>query len=132
DTVKFSDYLTEMVSLFKKAGIRVSIFVDPDVKMVEAAAKTGTDRVELYTEQYAVDFKTNPEKALQPYLDAAIMAEKVGLGVNAGHDLDLENLSYFAKNIPNLREVSIGHALISDAIYIGMEETIKRYLKALY
>jgi len=131
DTVKHADYLTEMVSLFKKAGIRVSIFVDPDVKMVEAAAKTGTDRVELYTEQYAVDFKINPEKALQPYLDAAIMAEKVGLGVNAGHDLDLENLSYFAKNIPNLLEVSIGHALISDAIYIGMEETIKRYLEAL-
>src|SRR5690606_10022857 len=131
DTIKHSDYLTEMVSLFKSSGIRVSIFVDPDVKMVEAAAKTGTDRVELYTEQYAVDFKADREKALQPYLDAALMAEKVGLGVNAGHDLDLENLSYFAKNIPNLLEVSIGHALIADALYLGMEETIKRYLEAL-
>ena len=132
DTIKYSAYLTEMVSLFKNAGIRVSIFVDPDVKMVEAAAKTGTDRIELYTEQYAVDFKTkDPATALKPYLDAAVVAEKVGLGVNAGHDLDLNNLSYFAKNIPNLLEVSIGHALISDALYIGLEETIKRYLKAL-
>lgn len=131
DTVKNADFLTEMVSRFQQAGIRVSIFVDPDVKMVEAAAKTGTDRVELYTEQYAVDYLIDPTKALKPYLEAAIVAEKVGLGINAGHDLDLENLAYFAKNIPNLLEVSIGHALISDALYLGLEETIKRYLKAL-
>lgn len=131
DTIKYADYLREMVTLFKQAGIRVSIFVDPDVRMVEAAAKTGTDRIELYTENYAVEFKKDREKALKPYLDAAIMAGNVGLGINAGHDLDLVNLSYFAKNIPNLLEVSIGHALISDAIYLGLEETIKRYLKAL-
>lgn len=131
DTIKNEDYLTEMVSLFQQAGIRVSIFVDPDVSMVEAAAKTGTDRIELYTEQYAVDYLVDPSKALKPYLEAAIAAEKVGLGINAGHDLDLDNLAYFAKNIPNLLEVSIGHALISDALYLGLEETIKRYLEAL-
>jgi len=131
DTIKNESYLTEMVSVFKKAGIRVSIFIDPDVRMVEAAAKTGTDRVELYTENYAVEFKRDPEKALKPYFDTAVAAGKVGLGINAGHDLDLNNLSYFAKNIPNLLEVSIGHALISDAIYLGLEETIKQYLKAL-
>jgi len=131
DTIKYKSYLTEMVALFKEFGIRVSIFVDPDVRMVEAAAKTGTDRVELYTENYAIEFRKNPERALKPYLDAALMAGEVGLGINAGHDLDLNNLSYFAKNIPNLLEVSIGHALISDAIYLGLEETVKQYLSAL-
>lgn len=131
DTVKNVDYLKEMVAVFQQAGIRVSIFVDPDVKMVEAAAKTGTDRVELYTENYAVEFKKDKEKAIKPYVEAATMAGNVGLGINAGHDLDLINLSYFAQNIPNLLEVSIGHALISDAIYLGLEETIKQYLKAL-
>jgi len=131
DTIKYKSYLTSMVALFKEFGIRVSIFVDPDVRMVEAAAETGTDRVELYTENYAIEFRKNPEKALKPYLDAALMAGEVGLGINAGHDLDLNNLSYFAKNIPNLLEVSIGHALISDAIYLGLEETVKQYLNAL-
>lgn len=132
DTIKNVDYLRDMVSMFKEAGIRVSIFVDPDAKMVEAAKETGTDRIELYTESYAVDYKKgNTEKALQPYLEAALVAKDCGLGLNAGHDLDLDNLSYFAKNIPGLLEVSIGHALISDAIYLGLEETIKRYRNAL-
>lgn len=132
DTIKNADYLRDMVSLFKGAGIRVSIFVDPNNKMIEGAKETGTDRVELYTEAYAVDYKKgNKKEALQPYLDAAIVARDCGLELNAGHDLDLENLSYFAKNIPGLLEVSIGHALISDALYLGLEETIKRYRQAL-
>lgn len=132
DTIKNADYLRDMVSMFKEAGIRVSIFVDPDAKMVEGAKKTGTDRVELYTEGYAIDYKKDgPEIALRPYLKAALVARDCGLGLNAGHDLDLDNLAYFAKNIPGLLEVSIGHALISDALYLGLEETITRYLNAL-
>lgn len=132
DIIKNVDYLRDMVSLFKEAGIRVSIFVDPDIRMIEAATETGTDRIELYTEGYAVDYKKgNPELALKPYLEAALVAKECGLGLNAGHDLNLDNLAYFAQNIPNLLEVSIGHALISDALYLGLEETIKRYRKAL-
>ncbi|OYD45776.1 pyridoxine 5'-phosphate synthase [Sphingobacterium cellulitidis] len=131
DTIKHREYLSEMVSLFQSEGIRVSIFVDPDEKMVEAAAETGTDRVELYTEAYATDFHSNREKAIEPYVKAAMAAQKVGLGLNAGHDLDLHNLQYFKQNIPGLLEVSIGHALIADALYLGLEETIKRYLACL-
>lgn len=131
DTIKNQSYLKEMVTLFQGAGIRVSIFVDPDIKMVEAAASTGTDRIELYTEDYATNFKTDPKSALKPYLEAAHVAQEVGLGINAGHDLDLNNLPYFAQSIPNLLEVSIGHALIADALYMGLESTIKQYLKAL-
>jgi len=131
DTIKHQDYLKEMVAIFQKAGIRVSIFVDPDIKMVEAATSTGTDRIELYTEDYATNFKKDPEIALKPYLEAAIVANEAGLGINAGHDLDLNNLPYFAQHIPNLLEVSIGHALIADALYMGLENTIKQYLKAL-
>lgn len=131
DTIKNQVFLKEMVTLFQNAGIRVSIFVDPDIKMVEAAAETGTDRIELYTEEYAVNFRQNPANALKPYLEAAQTAQKVGLGLNAGHDLDLNNLAYFAQNIPGLLEVSIGHALIADALYMGLEDTIKQYLKAL-
>ncbi|OYD41631.1 pyridoxine 5'-phosphate synthase [Sphingobacterium cellulitidis] len=131
DTIKHREYLSEMVSLFQSEGIRVSIFVDPDEKMVEAAAETGTDRVELYTEAYATDFHSNREKAIEPYVKAALAAQKVGLGLNAGHDLDLHNLQYFKQNIPGLLEVSIGHALIADALYLGLEETIKRYLACL-
>lgn len=131
DTIKNREYLSEMVSLFQSEGIRVSIFVDPDEKMVEAAAETGTDRVELYTEAYATDFHSNREKAIEPYVKAALAAQKVGLGLNAGHDLDLHNLQYFKQNIPGLLEVSIGHALIADALYLGLEETIKRYLACL-
>ncbi len=131
DTIKHQDYLKEMVSVFKNAGIRVSIFVDPVVEMIEAAVSTGTDRIELYTEAYAQHYHSDREKAIAPYLAAAIKANELGLGINAGHDLDLYNLQYFAQTIPNLLEVSIGHALVSDALYLGLEETIKRYLAQL-
>ncbi|NGM72430.1 pyridoxine 5'-phosphate synthase [Sphingobacterium sp. SGL-16] len=131
DTIKNKVYLQEMVKVFKDAGIRVSIFVDPIEEMIEAAAETGTDRVELYTEAYAAEFGFDKEKAIEPYFKAALKAREVGLGLNAGHDLDLNNLAYFNQHIPGLLEVSIGHALISDALYLGLEETIKRYLAAL-
>jgi len=131
DTIKHQAYLKDMVSLFKNEGIRVSIFVDADVEMVEAAADTGTDRIELYTEEYAAQYGFNKEKAIEPYFKAAIKAKEIGLGLNAGHDLDLNNLAYFNQHIPNLLEVSIGHALIADALYLGLEETVKRYLTAL-
>lgn len=127
DTIAHQSYLQEMAALFKEAGIRVSIFVDPDPKMVEAAAKTGTDRIELYTEAYATGFHKNRELAIKPYREAALIAQELGLGLNAGHDLDLHNLHYFYQQTPGLLEVSIGHALISDALYFGLEETIKRY-----
>lgn len=131
DTINNRDYLSQMVKLFKNHGIRVSIFVDPVEDMVEAAAETGTDRIELYTEAYATDFPKNKEQAIEPYVKAAVKAQEVGLGLNAGHDLDLNNLQYFKQNIPGLLEVSIGHALIADALYLGLEETIKRYLACL-
>ena len=131
DTIKNKTYLQEMVKVFKDEGIRVSIFVDPVEDMVEAAAETGTDRIELYTEGYAAEFGFDKEKAIEPYFKAALKAREVGLGLNAGHDLDLNNLAYFNQHIPELMEVSIGHALISDALYLGLEETIKRYLAAL-
>jgi len=131
DTIVHRDYLAEMVKRFKDSGIRVSIFVDPDTDMVEAAAETGTDRIELYTEAYAANFGTDRAKAIEPYRRAAEKALEVGLGLNAGHDLDLNNLQYFSQNIPGLLEVSIGHALIADALYLGLEETIGRYLEAL-
>lgn len=131
DTIKHQNYLKDMVSLFKNEGIRVSIFVDPIEDMVEAAASTGTDRIELYTEAYAAEYGFNKEKAIAPYFKAAIKAREVGLGLNAGHDLDLHNLKYFNEHIPGLLEVSIGHALIADALFLGLEETIKRYLAAL-
>ena len=131
DTLKNRDYLKDMVKLFKDKGIRVSIFVDPDVDMVEAAAETGTDRIELYTEAYADGFGFDSAAAIAPYFQAAKKAQEVGLGLNAGHDLDLNNLKYFNEHIPGLLEVSIGHALISDALYLGLEETIKRYLASL-
>lgn len=131
NTIKHKDYLIEMVKRFQGEGIRVSIFVDPVEDLVEAAAETGTDRVELYTEAYATAFGFNKEEAIAPYLKAAQKAREVGLELNAGHDLDLNNLPYFNQRIPGLMEVSIGHALISDALYLGMEETIQRYLTAL-
>ncbi|WP_270088682.1 pyridoxine 5'-phosphate synthase [Sphingobacterium sp. SYP-B4668] len=131
DTIKHREYLTDICKMFKDQGIRVSIFVDPDVEMVEAAAATGTDRIELYTEAYANAFLDEREIAIHPYFKAAQKANEVGLGINAGHDLDLNNLTYFNQHIPGLLEVSIGHALISDALYLGLEETIKRYLNAL-
>lgn len=131
NTVKEKDYLKEMVAVFKTAGIRVSIFVDPVVAMVQGALETGTDRIELYTEAYAQQFYNNREKAIIPYIAAAREADKLGLGINAGHDLDLHNLKYFAANIPGLLEVSIGHALIADALYLGLENTIQMYLRQL-
>jgi pyridoxine 5-phosphate synthase len=131
DTIAHQQYLTEMIGVFKAAGIRVSIFVDPIIEMVEAAATTGTDRIELYTEAYAHQYHEGKEAAIAPYIVAAQVAQKVGLGINAGHDLDLKNLKYFAENIPGLDEVSIGHALISDALYYGLENTIQMYLRQL-
>jgi pyridoxine 5-phosphate synthase len=131
DTIANQSYLQEMVSLFKEAGIRVSIFVDPVIEMVDAAATTGTDRIELYTEAYAHNYYDNKEKAVLPYVAAAKHANALGLGLNAGHDLDLHNLKYFADSIPGLQEVSIGHALISHALYFGLENTIQMYLRQL-
>jgi pyridoxine 5-phosphate synthase len=131
DTVKFQDYLKEIITEFKENGIRTSIFIDPKVEMIEAAKFCGTDRVELYTEEYAIKYIENKEEAIAPYLVAAKKAIELGIGINAGHDLSLENLEYFAEHIPNLDEVSIGHALISDAIYLGLENTIQMYKRLL-
>lgn len=132
DTIRNKDYLINMISVFKKAGIRVSIFVDPDIKMVEGAAETGTDRIELYTESYAVQYaRGNKQLAIEPYLSAAKRAKELGMGINAGHDLDLNNLKFLKQNIPWLDEVSIGHALICDAIYLGFENTIQLYKRQL-
>lgn len=131
DTITNKDYLTDIITLFKNAGIRTSIFVDPDLKMIEGAKHTGTDRIELYTEEYARLYSTKREEVIKPFTAASQLANKLGLGVNAGHDLSLENLAYFKNNIENLLEVSIGHALISDSIYFGLENTIQLYLKQL-
>ncbi len=131
DTIKNQDFLTKTIDRFKSAGIRTSIFIETDLKMIEYAAKTGTDRIELYTEQYAIDYPKNPEKAIKDFAESAQAAFDLGLGINAGHDLDLQNLAYFAKNIPGLLEVSIGHALISDALYYGLENSIQMYLAKL-
>ena len=132
DTVKEQSYLKEIIGVFKKAGIRVSIFVDPNEKMVEAAASTGTDRIELYTEMYAKQFASgNKEKAIEPYMSASSLAKKLELGINAGHDLDRFNLPYLIQSIPSIDEVSIGHALISDALYLGLENTMQLYKRAL-
>jgi pyridoxine 5-phosphate synthase len=131
DTIKFKSKLKEIVNIYKSEDIRVSIFVDANTEMVEAAAETGTDRIELYTESYAADYPENPEKAIEAFIEAAEIAQKVGLGLNAGHDLSLENLKYFYQNIPGLLEVSIGHALICDSLYYGLENTIQLYLRQL-
>ncbi len=131
DTIEKADYLREMIAVFKSAGIRVSIFVDPVDELVAAAADTGTDRIELYTEAYAKEFPHNPARAIAAYIKAASVAATRGLGVNAGHDLDLQNLGFFSQSIPNLLEVSIGHALISDALYYGLENVIQMYRRKL-
>ena len=132
DTITEQAYLKQIIGVFKKAGIRVSIFVDPIEKMIEAAAITGTDRIELYTEMYAKQFAAgNKEIAIEPYISAAALAKKLGLGINAGHDLDRNNLSYLIQSIPSIDEVSIGHALMSDALYLGLENTIQLYKRAL-
>lgn len=131
NTIKYKDFLKDVIRDFKECGIRVSLFVDPVEQMVEGAAEAGADRVELYTEPYAKDFSTNKVKAISEYIVAAQKAASLGLGLNAGHDLDLKNLKYLKDNIPNLDEVSIGHALICDALYFGLENTIQMYLKEL-
>ena len=131
DTIKFQDYLKEIISEFKEHGIRTSIFVDPKLEMIEGAKLCSTDRIELYTEDYATNYTKDKEKAIAPYIQCAKNANELGIGINAGHDLTLENLQYFAKHIPNLAEVSIGHALISDAIYLGLENTIQMYKRLL-
>jgi pyridoxine 5-phosphate synthase len=132
DTLKNKDYLKDIITVFKNAGIRVSIFVDPVPAMVEGAAATGTDRIELYTEGYASGFTAgNKEKAIAPYIAAAQKANELGMGINAGHDLDLHNLNYFWQHIPGLLEVSIGHALICDAVYLGLENTVQLYKRQL-
>ncbi|MBR3529700.1 MAG: pyridoxine 5'-phosphate synthase [Bacteroidales bacterium] len=131
DTVKNQEYLSDVVKEFKACSIRVSIFIDANPRMIEMAAKTGTDRVELYTESYAREYPLDREAAIKPFVEAAKVARDCGLGLNAGHDLSLENLAYFRQQIPWVDEVSIGHALISDALYLGIEETIHRYLDCL-
>ena len=131
DTVKNQQYLCDVVKEFKACGIRVSIFMDANSQMIERAARTGTDRVELYTESYASQYAAGREAAIAPFVEAAKVARDCGLGLNAGHDLSLENLAYFHQQIPWVDEVSIGHALISDALYLGIEETIHRYRRCL-
>lgn len=131
DTRKHLGFLTEIITEFKNAGIRTSVFLDPEPELVEYAAKSGADRIELYTEAYAKNYTVNKESAIKPYYDTAVAAAEFGLGLNAGHDLSLDNLKYFADHIPNLLEVSIGHALISEALYMGLENTIQAYLKRL-
>lgn len=132
NTIEHSNYLKEIIAVFKQNGIRVSVFVDPEEAMVEAAKATGTDRVELYTESYASGYAAGKkEESIAPFVRAALMANQTGIGLNAGHDLDLKNLSYFAKNIPGLLEVSIGHALVCDALYFGFENTIQLYKRQL-
>ena len=131
DTIMHQGYLKETIALFREKGIRVSIFVDPVEKMVEAAAETGTDRIELYTESYAKLFDEDPEQAIEPYIRASIKAQSMGLGINAGHDLDLHNLAFLHSRIPWLNEVSIGHALICDALYLGLENAIQLYKRQL-
>jgi pyridoxine 5-phosphate synthase len=131
DTIKNESFLKEVIAEFKKNNIRTSIFIDANPEMILQAAKTGTDRVELYTESYAKNYPVGREEAILPFVVAAKAANEAGLGLNAGHDLDLNNLKYFAQNIPGLLEVSIGHALISDALYLGLENTIQLYLRQL-
>ena len=132
DTVKHKDFLVDIIKTFKSEGIRTSIFVDPDTEMVRGAADIGTDRIELYTESYAQKFTLeSSEKAVKPFRESAIMANKLGLGVNAGHDLNLDNIGFFKENVPNLLEVSIGHALICESIYLGLENVINMYLHRL-
>lgn len=131
DTEKHAEFLRDVVGRLKEAGVRTSLFIEADQTMIVKAAQTGTDRIELYTGPYAENFHADPEKAVAPFAHAAKVADHVGLGVNAGHDLDLHNLKWFAESVPYLLEVSIGHALICDALYMGLEGTIARYLKCL-
>lgn len=131
DTLTYRDYLKNVISTFREAGIRTSIFVDPDLEMIEGAAETGTDRIELYTEKYASDFAAGNKRGIEPFVKAASRANELGLGINAGHDLNLDNVRYFKENIPGLLEVSIGHALICEAIYLGLENVVNMYIHRL-
>ena len=131
DTIANASFLKEVIAAFKAEGIRTSIFVDPDLKMIEGAIATGADRIELYTEAYALLYPKDKEQAIAPYREASILANNIGLGINAGHDLSLENISFFAREIPGLLEVSIGHALMSESLYLGFETVVQRYLSYL-
>ena len=131
DTITHKGFLTEIISECKKQDIRTSIFIDPNLAMIEGAAETGADRIELYTEEFALQYGLGNEKAIEPYTQCAILANELGLGINAGHDLSLENIRFFKENIPNLLEVSIGHALICESIYLGMDNVIRDYLQKL-
>lgn len=131
DTIKHKDFLKEVIHTFKSNGIRTSIFVDPDLKMVEGAALTGTDRIELYTESYAVAYENGNKTGVLPFAEAANIGHQLGLGINAGHDLSLDNIQYFKESVPHLLEVSIGHALISESLYLGLENVVNMYLNKL-
>ena len=131
DTIKNQSHLQEVISEFKNNGIRTSIFIDTDLKLIEAAAKTGTDRIELYTEHFASEYEKGNKEAVKPYTEAAILGYELGIGINAGHDLSLENIQFFKQNIPNLAEVSIGHALIAESLYLGLENVVNMYLHKL-
>lgn len=131
DTLRHRDFLREVIGEFKRNNIRTSIFVDPDPEMVKGAVETGTDRVELYTEEYAVQYAKGNENGISPYVECAKLANELGLGINAGHDLSLQNIRFFKENIPGLLEVSIGHALIAESLYMGLENVIRQYLKLL-
>jgi len=131
DTIKHKDFLTEVISEFKRNNIRTSIFLDPDIKQVEGAKATGTDRIELYTEAFAHQYSLGNENAIKPYSECAILSNDLGLGVNAGHDLSLDNIKFFKDHIPGLLEVSIGHALISESLYLGIENVVQMYLHKL-
>jgi len=131
NTVKHQTFLKEVIQEFKQNGIRTSIFIDTDFKLIEAAAETGADRIELYTEEFASQFYLGNKEAIKPYTEAAVLANKLGLGINAGHDLNLENINFFKQNIPNLAEVSIGHALIAESLYLGLENVVNMYLHRL-
>ncbi|KOY51960.1 pyridoxine 5'-phosphate synthase [Polaribacter dokdonensis] len=131
DTISHQSFLKEVIAEFQQNGIRTSIFIDTDVKLIEAAAKTGTDRIELYTEEFACQFNKGNKDAVKPYTEAAVLAHELGLGINAGHDLSLENIQFFKQNIPNLAEVSIGHALIAESLYLGLENVVNMYLHRL-
>ena len=131
DTLKHCDFLTEVITEFQRNGIRTSIFVDPVLKQIEGAKQTGTDRIELYTESYAHQHQLGNFSGIQPFIDSAVLAQKIDLGLNAGHDLSLENIAFFAKEVPGLLEVSIGHALICESLYYGLENVIGQYLSKL-
>ena len=131
DTITHQSYLKDVIAEFKESGIRASIFIDTNLKLIEAAAKTGADRVELYTEEFATQYEKGNKEAVKPYAEAAILANELGLGVNAGHDLSLDNIQFFKQNIPHLAEVSIGHALISESLYLGLENVVNMYLHRL-